>query len=41
MTPEEMQKMMKENMKHFKINPIMFRGKMTPGKDGKPKFERF
>ncbi|MHA1110999.1 MAG: Hsp20/alpha crystallin family protein [Promethearchaeota archaeon] len=40
MTPEEMEKMMKEGMKHMKFNPIMF-GRMTPGKDGKPNFERF
>lgn len=41
MTPEEMEKMMKENMKQFGIKPMMFTGRMTPGKDGKPKFEPF
>ncbi|TFG18719.1 MAG: Hsp20 family protein [Promethearchaeota archaeon] len=41
MSPEEIQKMMKENLKHFKISPFVFGGTMTPGADGKPKFERF
>ncbi len=41
MSPEEIQKMMKENLKHFKVSPFVFGGRMSPGADGKPKFERF
>ena len=41
MTPEEIQKMMKENMARFGMRPFVFGVNMTPGKDGVPKFEPF
>jgi HSP20 family protein len=41
MSPEEIQKMMKENMERFEMRPFVFGVNMTPGKDGIPKFERF
>ncbi len=41
MSPEDLQKMFNENLARSGIQPFVFKGKMTIGKDGIPRFEPF
>jgi HSP20 family protein len=41
MSPEDLQKMINENMARMGVQPFVFKGKMTIGKDGIPRFEPF